>query len=353
MLKQAGMSIVELMVAIAIGIVISGALGTLFVTTTKAKHEVDRMGEQIENGRIGMELLTQELRHAGFWDTLNYQTLPVAAANICDTDDDDLKVAVPVYVQGIDNVAAGSIPACLQAAQFGGVRVGTDIVMVRRAATCENGAANCTSIAPYFQASNCTPPGIEFGGATGTVALGSELSGDPATDWFDVQTDPTALTLHSLYCDNAAAEAAGRAEFSPRRRYIARIFYIANNDTTNDGVPTLRMAELQKTSAGAASWVPVSLATGIEQLQLEYGQDTDSNGIPDTYAVPSTLAEWRRVVSVKVHLLSRNSTPTPGYLNTKTYTLGDVVVPAFNDAVRRHTFSGLVSLVNPIAQIGS
>lgn len=343
MLRQRGMSIVELMVAMAIGTIISAALAAIFVTSTRMKHEIDRMGEQIENGRIAMEWLSKDIGVAGFWEGLEYTGMAdPSLPGICDSTATALHAAVPIYIQGIDNVTAGTTPSCLA-----DVKVGTDIVVVRRASTCVNGAAGCESVAPYFQASNCTPPADRLDGTSGAVALGSELGSPSAADWYAVATSTGSLLLHKRDCGNASLP--GTPNLANIRRYIARIYFVANNDRAGDGLPSLKMAELRGTS-----WTTSTIASGIEQLHIEYGQDTGGDTTAESYVTaPAAVADWRQIVAVKIHLLSRNSSASPDYNDTtKTYVLGGATFGPFTDRIRRHSFSGLVGIRNPVGLRG-
>lgn len=350
MLKQRGMSLIELMVAMAIGLIISAAMTAIFVTSTKMKHEIDRMGEQIENGRIAMDWLSTDIGLAGFWQGLEYTGMSdPAMPDICATDVAALKAAAPIYIQGIDTVTAGTAPACLS-----DVKSGTDIVAVRRASTCIEGDSGCNpdGIGPYFQASNCTPPAEKSDGTAGVVALGAELGSPTTADWYAVATATTSLTLHKRDCGNTTAHPPDfptPPNYADIRRYIARIYFIANNDRAGDGLPSLKMAELHGTA-----WTISTIASGIEQMELEYGQDTGGDTTADSYVTaPTTVPAWRQVVAVKIHLLSRNSSPSPDYKNTsKTYVLGGTTFGPFTDQIRRHEFSSLVGIRNPVGLRG-
>ncbi|HWT46374.1 MAG TPA: prepilin-type N-terminal cleavage/methylation domain-containing protein, partial [Vicinamibacterales bacterium] len=61
-----GFTLVELMVALAIGTILLLALATLFINTSSARAEIDRASRQIESGRYAMQLLGDEIRHAGY-----------------------------------------------------------------------------------------------------------------------------------------------------------------------------------------------------------------------------------------------------------------------------------------------
>lgn len=335
------MSIVELMVAMVIGTIIASALAAIFVTTTKMKHEINRMGEQIENARIAMDWLSRDIGVAGYWDGLEFTTMAdPSLPDICASSLANLKSAVPVYIQGVENVTVGTTPSCLT-----DVKMGTDIVVVRRASTCIDGTSGCESVAPYFQASNCTPPVVKLDGTLGTVGLGLELASPSTADWYDVQTTTASLQLHKRDCGIPAIT----SNYADIRRYIARIYFVANNDRAGDGLPSLKMAELKGTT-----WTTSTIASGIEQLQLEYGQDTAGDTTPESYVTaPATVAAWRQIVAVKIHLLSRNSSPSPDYNNTtKTYALGAASFGPFTDKIRRHSFSGQVGIRNPVGLRG-
>ena len=56
-------------------------------------------------------------------------------------------------------------------------------------------------------------------------------------------------------------------------------------------------------------------------------------------------------MAVRVHVLARNVTATPGFTDTKTYRLGANADGSANDvtpggAFKRHAFTGLVRVVN-------
>ena len=332
--RMAGMSIIELMIAIALGLIVLAGLATLFANQSAARSEMERSSRQIENGRFAMELLTDDLRMAGFWGELNLipANFPVPGALIdpCSFTKADWVAALPLHVQGYDDGAGA--PACMPA----DLRPGTDIVVVRRVSTCEAGAANCSAVVngtPYIQVSRCA---TEVAVPVQAYELGQ--SG----------TEPFVRTQR-----DCAARAA-------LRQYIVRIYYIADVPQVAPlptPLPTLKRLDF---NAATNAWVQTSLVDGIEELQLEYGIDTDGDSDPDVYnADPSTYAcagctaasNWSNVVTARVYVLARNSEASVNYTDTKTYSLGRTaaglpyqVTPG--GAFRRHAYSGLVRIVN-------
>jgi type IV pilus assembly protein PilW len=255
-----------------------------------------------------------------------------------------LAAALPIHLQGYDNSAEAV--ACIS-----DVKSGTDVLVVRHTQTCVAGTANCDADGvegPLFQASLCNNA--------------SELGSSNIEDHFALDTDTSKLTRHRRDC----TPAAGSGTLAPARRFLTHIYFIANNDQAGDGIPTLKRAEL-KLRDGQLGLYEVPLAEGIENMQLEYGIDTTADGVADLFTADPATADgcedtacvpknWRRVVSVKLNLLSRNTEKSPGYSDTRTYVLGNKAdgsanrVAAQNDGYKRHVFQALVPLPNPVGR---
>jgi type IV pilus assembly protein PilW len=318
-----GFSLIELMVALTIAVVLLLGLSLYFVNSSRNFSETERVSRQIENGRYAASLLAEEIRHAGFYGEIgNVVNLPVTAAipmpgavpAICDSSLNAVKAALPIPLQGLDVPAA--TPACLP-----DYVAGTDVLVVRRAQTTTVAAAPVGTTDYYTQTAFCSTANPIF---------------KVAQSGFDL-TDKD--------CNVANPR--------PVRQLHVNIFYIAscsigtNADgtckNTDPALPTLKRAE--PTSDGTFKYSP--LVEGIEQLQVEYGRDTTvpPDGVADVYtAAPATVAEWAQVVSVRVHLLARNTDATPTYTDTKTYRLGKKSDGTNNDftpggAFRRHEYT--------------
>ena len=338
-----GVSLVELMVALAIGAIILAALAAVFFASSLTRRETDRSSREIENGRYATQLLTRELKLSGYYAEFDPNILPMTLGAIpdpCATSVADLNAALPLHIQGIDNPTGASIPSCVS-----DLRAGTDVVVIRRTATCVRGTADCDGVVagvPYLQASLC-----------GSI---TELFSLSPNDYFALDTDESKFDRHKRNCTTLA----------DIRRYRVDIYFIANNDNAGDGIPTLKRAEL---GAGGFSIVP--LVEGVENMQLEYGIDTACSATnPGTACVytadPSTyngcagnacVLNWRSVMAVKVNLLSRTTDTSPGHSDNKVYTLGkkadgtDNNFPAsgtgYADAYKRHVYQTNVRLINP------
>jgi len=327
--RQAGLSLVELMVALTISLLVLTALSAIFISSSRSRNEMQKSTQQQESGRYAAELLADNLKMAGYLAEFDATplTTPATLPDPCATSIANLLTAMPLHVQGVND--ATDIPSCLS-----DVKDGTDIVVIRRASTCVAGVAGCPAFVdgePYFQASLCTPndgSGAELAHAISTDA-------DYATYHFALSTSASDFTRRKTSCV--------ATDIAAIQRYFVQIYFIANNNESGDGIPTLKRAEL---GAGAFSIVP--LVDGIEDMQIQYGVDTDGDGVPNSYtSAPADTAAWRNAMSASVHLLARNSTSTQGYTDSRVYTLGDKEVSAPNDGYKRHVYSTTAQFVNP------
>ena len=78
--RAAGFSLVELMVSMAIGLMLLATLLVVFANASSARGELERSSRQIENGRYAVELLSDDLRVAGYYGEVNVGALAAPAA---------------------------------------------------------------------------------------------------------------------------------------------------------------------------------------------------------------------------------------------------------------------------------
>ena len=333
--RATGLSLVELLISIALGLMVLAGVIVVFANSSAARNELERSSRQIENGRYALELLSNDLRIAGFYGELEVGLLPMPAAmpDPCSTAIADWKAAIPIHLQGYDNGAGA--PICIPAS----LKAGTDIVVVRRVRGCLAGVGACDAPVagkPYVQVALCS----------GEVAAQGALP--PPTPYpFGLQ-GTAAFSFHLRDCTTVAGT----------REYLVNIYFVSTDNGAGQSIPTLKRLELAK-SGVALVFTETALVEGIEWLNIEYGVDTDGDGQPDavtpdpttyTYAGCTTCTavnNWSNVVTARINVLARNTEPSPGYVDAKTYALGAQNVAAANDAYRRHVYSALVRVANP------
>ena len=307
-----GFSLVELLVAMTLGLILLGGIVSVVGNTSRSHGELERVSRQIENGRYALKTITDDIRHAGFYAEYYSYTVPASVPNPCTvfttTNVTDLKSALGLPIQGYAGGSSTPV-SCLS-----NYKANTDVLVIRRLSTVVSTSLSAGDV--YAQTAN-NKIALGLGSQTGNFTL-KKKDGTTAADY---------------------------------RKAVVRLYYIrsCSDCTANDGIPTLARAEL---SNGA--FVSTPIAEGIENMQLRYGMDTPDptdgtkDGAPDTLTVlPSLASDWANVMTVEVNLLARSNDASPGYKDAKQYTLGDATVPAQNDGFRRRVFSTVAVAINP------
>lgn len=332
--KQGGFSLIELMISITLGLLIMSGVLALYLDLSKSNAELAKMNRQIENGRFTIQLLQQELWHAGFWDTytppLPSVAPPTAIPNPClalsDWDTADFNNVYSIPVQGYPAGVAmpdecSSIVTNRQS--------NSDVLVVRYAATCAAGVGNCENYDAnklYLQNQSCGDTGHLNYDLTAATAPVLEASG--------------STTVYKKDCITAAE----------KRKFSMFIFYVRSYSvTSSDGIPTLMRADFDLSGGVVKMQSAQPLIEGIQSIQFEYGRDTDEDGSADIFDDCSscTALDWANVVAVQIHVLARNLEASVGHVENKTYQLGATTLGPFSDGFMRHVYSSYVRLINP------
>jgi type IV pilus assembly protein PilW len=294
----------------------------------------------IDNGRYALELLSGNLRLAGFYDnyapigpsTTFYDPCNTAAITDSSKNLDILNLSVQGYnaatatslvtIPPFANPSLTNLPCSLTytAGSNLTLKAGSDILVVRRASTVI--AASAASGTTYLQVSMCQ---------TDTAA--------PPNNYQIVTAPAVAPASFSSMHKKDCATAADLRPFM-----VLTYFVSPNNNVANggDGIPTLKQIDQYGTVT--------PLVEGIEYMQVDYGVDDNGDGATDRYTDCSacTLADWSNVVAVRINIVARNQDKTTGWSDSKTYALGLAgTVGPFNDNYKRHAYTQLVRLVNP------
>lgn len=230
---QRGLSLVELMISITLGLIILASLSTLFVNQTKARVELDKSNRMIENGRYAMDLLVNDVQLAGFFG----EYVPTVSA--C--------TSVPDGIWGTDAGVndAPAPPAGITSSQL---KLGSDIISIRRvsteAPTAQSAAANGIK---YLQVSHCQYDNRSY----------------------IISSTKTDFTLRPRNCT-----ATSTTPYTYVRRMLEHTYFISPDNESGDGIPTLKVLETDQIT-GVDTIRP--LAEGIQYMQIEYGVDNNSS----------------------------------------------------------------------------
>jgi type IV pilus assembly protein PilW len=157
------------MIAMTVSLFLLAALVAIFVNSSNSARELAKANAMIDNGRFAIQLLENDLEHAGYWagyipqwDDLTARVapgdVPTLVPNPCrsyvawDSSYVTSLIGIPVQADETLPVGAGCVGPLTQHAA-------TDILVVRHADVCVPGAANCNvdvAGALNFQVSACS-----------------------------------------------------------------------------------------------------------------------------------------------------------------------------------------------------
>ena len=251
--RQAGLTIIELMISMTLGLLIILA-ATALLLSSRSGYAAQEDGAQIqETGRYALENIVRAVRQTGYenWDTAQ-------APTIADT-------TLSANIDGLDARSQKENTSGIESALTTSVN-GSDVLALRFFGNADGGTLNCAGF-----------------------SVAAPDASDPVGD--------------------------GRGW---------SIFYVADSD----GEPELRCKYFGKTS-----WTSEAIARGVESFQVQYGLDTDADGLPNRFVTataidalddalilvgPNAVARaadknrktyWKKVTAIKVALLVRGSEP--------------------------------------------
>ena len=315
--QQRGLSLVELLVSLAIGVFLMGGALKVYIDSRAVYTLNETLARMQENAGFAIKQLESDIQLAGFWGTHSQvgeiigreQRNPIALAvgNECDPN---WSIRMREYLVGSNNLRPAW--ACLSNAAY---QPDTDILTVRRAAASPVANANIRAGALYVRSSTAPRSQLFVGGTPIPAGMG-----------------PTAQNF----------------------QVIARAYYIrpwSIGFGTNDQVPSLRRLDLTEVGGGLTVQ-DQEVVQGIENLQFQFGIDTNDDQAVDAYvnADSALLAPAlnNSVLSVRLWILVRSEAPETGYVSNETFRMGDITVPAANDNFRRMLITRTILLRNRV-----
>lgn len=343
--NQAGLSMIELMIAMVIGLILTAAVLQVFIgskTTYSAQTGLARLQE---NGRFALEYISRDVRLAGFMGCSNNNTI----ANTLSDDGSDVVdfVDFSTALAGENNVAGTD--------SYGGVTplAGSDVITVKYAdqgGSCTVASHNptsanigCESTHDYQKGdvllvSDCSHTAIFQQSNTNNNGTVSKIvhntgSGTPGncTKGLGLPVDCTSSNGTS-YSFSAGASVFALQSYR---------FFVAQNSY---GEPSLYRQGITNNSGALQFDSAVELVEGVEDMQILYGEDTGSDNRADRYVDADIVSDFDDVVAVRLSLLiqaNQESIVKGG--QTLTYNGSGVT---YNDGRLRKVFSSTIALRN-------
>ena len=299
--RMRGMTLVELMIGLTIGLFLVGIAGSLFLGSRLTFNAQSQVARLQEGGRFVAERLGTDLRMAGFrgcrgqgaGTTLtnllrnpgNFQIDFARGLQVSRHDGGAWQPALDASVSGLSPAPdrAGDVVTVRRTVGPGWALTaamvsGTSVVNVTPTSVIQRGdlllLSDCSG-AVVFQASNATPGGD---GAIEHSAAGSLQPGNAQAD------------LGRVFLQDAVVH-----------RLATTTYYLAPSRRTGRAGMMALWSNTAPAYDGSAQ--PQELLTGVERLSLRLGLDTNADGTAEAFVAPAQVADWLQVVSAEVALL--------------------------------------------------
>jgi type IV pilus assembly protein PilW len=278
--EQTGFGLIELMIAMTLGLVLLGGIGYVFLGSRGAFRTTDNLSRIQENARYALEVMSRDIRMAGYIGCGNIASMTVT--NIASS---------PVPPLNISNALIGYASGSGWTNPTSITRVtGPDVISVMGA----------------------LGSGVNLTGNVGPSNANAQVNGNPdgykqddvlvltncsSADVFKVTNSPGnsgMVTLAYGSGSNSSNRVTGTYALDA---FVLRVdqhsYFIGTNPAGN---PALYRVGLDA--------LPEELVENVQDMQIRYGLDTNGDGTADSYS--TTPANWTQVVSVTVSLLMRS-----------------------------------------------
>ncbi|WP_444908667.1 PilW family protein [Microbulbifer sp. TRSA005] len=331
LLKQRGISLVELMVSITVGLVLMAGVVQLFLASKVTFNSQSAIARVQETGRLAMDFIAEDLRMAGYMGCADFSVTRL------DNHLKDTTALIYRFESPIEGVDEGITDKSYPAGRLSS----TDALILRSANSntmglqgtntadriyientdfeekacpndkdkysgfCEGDivvVASCSK-GIVFQATK-----FEFANKLPTDDLSETTPQETTQQEGDEETAGKNAKYIAIYHEaidgfkpgNIKAEwevEQGSESFggdSQLLRVNTAFYYIANN--TASGRPGL----FREVNGDVQE-----LMTGVEDMQLKYGRDTNNDRAPDEFVDAKDIpaSDWNKVTAIKVELL--------------------------------------------------
>lgn len=346
--NQHGLTLVELMIAMVIGLLLVAGIGQIFVSTQKTHRITEEQSRLQENARFALHFITKDVRESGYTGCRTIENMNVQ--NVANAP-------IPNYgenstINGNEATSATVWTPALAASINGTVIGGTDTITIQKGSSC--GATLVGALA----ASNAniqvsTPNSCNL--AAGDALMLSDCQDAHIFRATNVSSGGTQTIAHGAssntgthLCINQVGIGTGSCGTGNAKLY--------GSDSELLKFTSLTYYLSQGAGGRNALWVYDNTATttmelieGVEDMQIQYGVDTVGDDIVNAYQTANTInaaGNWSKVISAEISLLVETQADNLTTDNL-TYTYNGATVTSADKRIRR-VFTTVIGIRNRV-----
>lgn len=344
--RAAGLSLIELMIALLLGVILTLGATQVYLGTSQSYRLTDGIAHAQETVRFATTMMQRDIRNTGgmaclqnegdITERLGGGALAVALADgitgweANGTSSGDAIVAGLNRPGNGNNWSEGSGGAVFPAVLAPNIVAGTDILIVNTAET--------LPVAVLDNANNTgSNPSIELAGPSGLPQGRIVLAAD------DNCAVGELFRNNNQSGDASVAIAGGNlGSYSDDARiasFSTKAFYVGIRNGATE--PALFMQRLDGNGDAA-----VELVEGVESMQVMYGLSDNETNQADRYVSANAVNDWSEVMSVRVAFMIRSVGNANSENITRTFNLLGTQVTSPNDQRARVVASTTIGLRN-------
>lgn len=346
MKRYSGVSLIELMVAVLLGLVLIAGIGHLFLSSNRTYLQQNELSRIQENARFAMNLLARDIRMAGY--TGCPQPTNLANTLYTTTDSREWMTHFDKGIMGISQINKSRIDSAAI----------SEAIVIHKLDAEEGQVVSSHNLS----SAQLSVAGSDYDEGDllalveqrcDQVSLFRAANGSSGSSLFHVAGLSGSLynctsSLKGNYnCMNGVSD---NSPYSHKNSVVMPVSSLAYYLRKSDGVPNLYRKYAGEYTSGTARYAE-SLIEGIEGLSFLYGYDTDGDRTPDQYRTADSIglfsADWKNVVSVRMELLARSFSEIAEVVQPYFFA-GQRITPT--DKYLRRSFVMTVELRNRVQQ---
>ncbi len=288
-LRQQGFSIVEFMIAIALGMLIIATVGQIYLSNRTSNNIQEGLARLQENARYANYMLAKDLRMAGYQGCGQNNNMEVS--NLVPSQPKLSEFDIPL--KGYDGNGSTFSPA-LPSYLSGLADNRSDVLEIRMASSL---GVNLRS--DMNQTNNPVLVYDRLGLQAGDIVMITDCS---VADIFVAGSNSNATAITHTVANNLSNNLSIPYLTSAQvMRFLYFAYYIKNTGRTNsNGEPIYSLYRLN------INGNEEEIAEGVERMEVSYAVDTDGDLSADSYqtaAEINTSNRWNSVIAVNINLL--------------------------------------------------
>jgi type IV pilus assembly protein PilW len=330
-IRENGLTLVELMIAMALSLLLMGGAISIFISSKQAYQTEDAMSRNQEAGRLALGVLTPHIRSAGYTGCVNLKGItPNVIASPAPAGGFTIGTSILGYEGGSDN--ATQTPENITWNKTANWVRNTDVLVISYGGECgADLTSNMVAASANVQISSSADCGFQAGEAL-------LITDCEAADLFRATNVTNGAIAHASTQNEPAELSRAYKKNATVMKFIQSTYFIGASENQP---PALYRQDLD----GATE----ELVDHVANMQIVYGVDTgDKDGEVDTYLKANAITDWSSVLSVQLSLLVRSDDHAISQPKSVTFDSNEINDRQTADKRLRSIFNASVSLRNRV-----